>query len=151
MSEQKRMGRPPNKESNVKKGNSTWKPANVLDLYDKEPGYRYRIIEKSARNISKKQREGWEILTGLNASKTSMETGYGRINEGSSLTSVMEGHDYVIGRIPEDVAQERDDYINQRTNNSVKGLTRQAKKDLGEGELHGSISLEQRGVRTVIE
>lgn len=137
----------------MKKGKSTWMPANVVDVLDKEPGFRYRLIEKSPRNIAKKQKEGWEILSNLNTSKTSTETGYGRINDGKQMTSVLEGYDYVVGRIPEEIALERDAYMNNDAARRMASLKKQTSDELGrDGALaHGSISIEKKGVRTIIK
>jgi len=137
----------------LKKGNSTWKPANVVDVINKEPGFRYRRIEKSPTNIAKKKEEGWEILSGLQADKTKAETGAGRINDGTSMTSVLEGYDYVIGRIPEELAQSRDEYMNEKTERTTRALFKQTKKDLGKDEAptHGHIEMTKKGVRTIIK
>lgn len=151
--EAKRPGRHPKAEmQSVKKGNSSWKPANVLDVFDKEPGYRYRIVEKSPRNLAKKIREGWEIQSGLNKGQTGIDTG-NSLDIGKSLTSVMEGHDYVIARMPEEVALERDAYMNAETDRRTSALLRTTKQDLGKtgAAVHGSISIEKRGTRTVIK
>lgn len=137
----------------LKKGHPTWRPANVVDVIDKEPGYRYRLIEKSPRNLAKKEREGWEILSKVTTQKTTAESGYGRINEGTPMTSVLEGYDYVVGRIPEALAKSRDEYMNNESSRRMSSLKRQAAKDLGGvgGVTHGSISLEKKGVRTIIK
>lgn len=144
-------GRPPN--AAPKKGKPTWQPANVVDVIDKEPGYRYRLIEKSQRNLAKKQQEGWEILSGLNAVKTTAEIGYGRINDGKPLTSVHEGMDYVVGRMPEEIAEERDAYVNAKTKRMTDALRKQTQEGLNKSDapIHGSITMEKRGVRTVIK
>jgi len=137
-------GRPP------KKGKPAWKPANVDDVFDREPGFRYRKVSKDPRNIAKKEAEGWEIISDTAGSKTTMEGGYGRINEGKPLTSVREGYDYVLARIPEDVAQARDEYINRETARRTAALKKQARDEIN-APVHGSITLEQKGIRTVIK
>lgn len=146
-------GRPPKTEAApIKKGKPTWKPANIDDVIDKENGYRYRRINKDARNMAKKKAEGWEVVSDLNGQKTTMEQGYGRINDGKPLTSAREGYDYLIARIPEEVAQERDAYLNNENARRVAGLKRQTKEELGNSgaPTHGSISMEKRGTRTTI-
>lgn len=150
-------GRPP-KETSVeitvaplKKGNSTWKPANVLDVFDKEPGYRYRVAEKSPRNIAKKQREGWEIVSGIQSPTTGNNTG-NYMDKGKPMTSVLEGYDYVIMRIPEELALQRDDFFNGESNRRISALKRDAQKDIGgKGEIHGTITMEKKGIRNIIK
>lgn len=137
----------------LKKGNPTWKPANVDDVFDKEDGFRYRKINKDQSNIAKKKAEGWEILSDVAGTQTTMEGGYGRINDGKPLTSVREGTDYVLGRLPEEIAKERDAFFNNKTDRQMSSLRKQATTDLGGvgGVTHGSISMEKKGVRTIIK
>lgn len=141
-------GRPPQ----VKKGKPTWKPANVDDVFDREDGYRYRKILKDPDNLKKKEAEGWEIVSDVTGDGSQMQGGYGRIDDGKPLTSVKENRDSVLARMPEDVAQERDAFFNAKTARFMGGLKRQTQRDLGsDAPIHGSISIEKRGIRTVIK
>lgn len=152
--EKRGPGRPPKHEElaePVKKGKPTWKPANIDDVFDKEPGFRYRKIAKDPRNLARKEAEGWELLSGIAGSVTTMEKGYGRIDDGKPLTSTREGYDYVLGRLPEETAQARDEYINNKTARQIAGLKRQTQKDSPDAPIHGSISMEKRGIRTIIK
>lgn len=146
-----RRGRPPKDE--VKKGKPTWKPANVDDVFDKETGYRYRWLNKDPKNLAKKKAEHWEIVSEANGAGTTSEAGYGRIDAGKPLTTVRESYDRVLAKIPEDLAQERDAHYNAETSRRMAGLTRQTKEGLSQSDapIHGSISIEQRGIRTVIK
>lgn len=146
-------GRPPKEDTPIKKGNSTWKPANILDIYDKEAGYTYRIVEKSPRNVAKKQREGWEVISGVQSAGTANAPN-NYLNNGSQMTSVIEGHDYVVMRIPEEMAQERTDYFNAESGRRMSALKRQTGDDLGKvagAPVHGSITMEKKGIRTIIK
>lgn len=142
-----RRGRPP------KKGNPTWKPANVDDVFDKEKGFRYRWINSDPKNVAKKRAEQWEVVSDLAGSETTAETGYGRLDAGKPLTSVREGNGRILARMPEELALERDEYINNKTSRMTSALKRQTRDDLGKSgaPVHGSISMEQRGIRTVIK
>lgn len=147
-------GRPKSAEAApVKKGKPTWKPANIDDVINKEEGYRYRKINKDQRNMAKKMAEGWEVVSDISGQKTTMEQGYGRIDDGKPLTSAREGYDYLIARMPEEIAQERDAYINRESARRVEGLRRQTKEELrnSDAPTHGSISMEKRGIRTIIK
>lgn len=137
----------------VKKGKPTWKPANVDEIFDKEPGYRYRKVNKDPNNFAKKLAEQWEVVSDTGGQKTTMEAGYGRIDDGKALTSVRENRDSILMRIPEEIAKERDAYINSRSARQVQGLRKQAEKSLSEtgAPTHGSISIEKKGVRTIIK
>lgn len=140
-------GRPPREE--MKKGSSTWKPANVLDVFDKEPGYRYRVVEKNPRNIAKKQREGWEIVSAIQSSQTGNNTG-NYVDTGKPLTSVLDGYDYIIMRLPEEEALKRDAYFNNESDRRMMALKREVQKDVGGAPIHGSITMEKKGIRNII-
>lgn len=148
-------GRPPKEDVVLKKGNPTWKPANVDETYDKEDGYRYRWINEDQTNASKKELEGWEIVSDLTGSKTKSEVGYGRIDDGKSLTSVRKRVGQILARIPIEVAKQRDNFFNSKTNRSISALKRMASDDVGkiskDAPLHGSITMEKKGVRTIIK
>lgn len=147
-------GRPPKEESvEIKKGRSSWQPASILDVFDKEPGFRYRIAEKSQRNIAKKLREGWEMVSAIASPQTGNNAIGNGIDLGKSLTSVNEGHDYVIMRMPEETASLRDAYINNENNRSTMALKRMAADDMRKtgAPVHGSITMEKRGIKTIIK
>lgn len=147
-----RRGRPPKEDMPLKKGSSTWKPSNVLDVFDKEPGYRYRVVEKSARNIAKKKHEGWEMVSAIQSPNTGNLTG-NYLDKGTAMTSVLEGFDYVIMRIPEELAKERDAYYNSENDRKISALKREAGSDLSKSgaPIHGSITLEKRGIKNIIK
>jgi hypothetical protein len=137
--------------ANLKKGRAAWKPANITEVTNKEPGYRYRLVSKDPTNLAKKAAEGWEIVNGLQADNASL-TDTGRMADGKQMTSVHERHDVVLQRIPEDLAQERDEYYNALSAKQVSGLTAHIKKDMGhEGaNTHGSITISSRRGETVL-
>ncbi len=143
MEEAKRgPGRP---KQEPKKGNPSWKPASLNDFTDKEPGYRYRMSRNDPDNLAKKAQEGWENVSG-SQSPTTKHIEAGRIDDGKALTSVLEGRDWVLQRIPEELAQERDVYYNNESERRIAGLTAHIKKELGnEGaETHGDITISSR-------
>lgn len=142
-------GRP--KQEALKKGNSSWKPASVTDVANKEAGYRYRWSGKTPDNLAKKQAEGWETVSGLQSDQAT-PYGVGKIEDGKSLSSVYEKHDLVLQRIPEAVAQERDAYYNGETERRTAGLTAHIKKEIGKegAETHGDITISSRNGTQVI-
>lgn len=136
-------GRP--KQDALKKGNSSWQPASMTDVTNKEPGYRYRWSRKDPDNLYKKDAEGWETISGLTSDKTAPVEG-NRINEGKALSSIHEKHDVILQRIPEEVAQKRDEYYNNESARRVAGLTAHIKKEMGKegAEAHGDITISSR-------
>lgn len=133
-------------QPSLKKGNPTWSPANVSEIYGKEDGYRYRKLRKDPTNIANKKLEGWEIVSGINGANTTVEVGAGRINDGQGITSVREGTDWVLARITEETAQSRDDYYNKENARRVSGLTAHVKKEVGKegAATHGAITVSSR-------
>lgn len=139
--EEVKRGRPPKE---LKKGNSSWQPASVTDVTNKDPNFRYRWAHKDPTNLQKKEQEGWEYVNGLSSDKTSPTDG--RITDGHRMTAVHEKHDLVLMRLSEEQALGRDDYYNEKSARSVAGLTAHIKKDLGKegAETHGTITVSSR-------
>jgi hypothetical protein len=146
-----KRGRPPSKPA-VKKGNSSWQPASLLDVANKEDGYRYRWSNKNPDNLAKKAAEGWETVSAIQSPHTkAVDNNY--INDGKPLTSVTQKHDCILQRIPEELAEQRDAYYNAESERRVAGLTAHIKKDLGKegAAAHGDITISSRKGTQVIE
>jgi hypothetical protein len=126
----------------LKKGKSSWKPASVTDVTNKEAGYRYRWVNKDPDNLAKKAAEGWENVPESDSAQASEP----RIEDGKSLTSVNEKRDVILQRIPEELALERDAYMNDKSAKRMSGLTAHIKKDLSKegADMHGDITISSR-------
>lgn len=138
-------GRPARQE--LKKGNSSWKPASVTDVAGKDPNYRYRWCHKDPDNLASKDAEGWETVTGLMSDQVEPVEN-NRMDEGKKMTSVYEKRDVILKRIPEEIAQQRDAYYNNESARRVAGLTAHIKKEAGKegAEVHGDITVTSRQV-----
>ena len=138
----KKLGRPP-----LKKGKSSWKPASLNEFFDKEDGYRYRMSRKDEKNLANKEAEGWETVSAIKGGKTK-HIDPGRIDDGKPLSSVVEGRDWVLQRMDEEMAQARDAYINNETARRTSGLTAHLKKEMGtkagNAPVHGNITISSR-------
>jgi hypothetical protein len=149
--EPRKPGRP---SKPLKKGNSSWTPASLNEFTGKEPGYRYRMSRKDANNLSKKEQEGWENVSDLQSNNINQEDP-NRIEHGKSLTSMHEGHDWILQRMPEELAQERDSYYNNEAARRVSGLTAHIKNEMKKTGLnapvHGEITISSRSGTQVIE
>lgn len=129
----------------MKKGNASWKPASLNEFTNKEDGFRYRQMRKDPENLYKKEVEGWEIVSGVQGSNTK-SVDPNRIDLPAQMTSVQEGRDWILGRIPEELALERDKYIDNENERRVAGLTAHVKKEnakSGAGT-HGEITISSR-------
>lgn len=149
-------GRPPKlsepESLGMKKGVKSWTPANVTEIENKEDGYVYRRISKAPDNITKKKLEGWEIVSGTNDPNTTQIAGYGRINDGKQLTSVVGGTDWILARMSEDMVAERERYFLGETGRRTKGLTAHLRSEMkGEAPVHGEIKISSRTGTQIIE
>lgn len=131
------------KSQAVKKGKPTWKPASVTDVIEKEPGKRYRLLNKDPDNLSRKKAEGWEIESGVTNPQAHMKHD-GSMHTGSNLTSAYERRDVILASMPEELAQERDAYMNEKTRKRTAALTshfRKEAKEAGNAPVHGEITI----------
>lgn len=129
----------------MKKGNASWKPASLNEFTNKEEGYRYRMSRKDPENLYKKAAEGWENVSGI-ANPNTKQVDPNRIDLPKPLTSVQEGRDWILQRIPEEKAQERDKYIDNENDRRIAGLTAHVKKENAKtgASTHGEITISSR-------
>lgn len=144
----KQAGRPA-----IKKGKSSWKPASLNEFTGKDPNYVYRMSRKDPTNLSKKAQEGWETVSDMNSLEIEHQSP-DRIHDGKQLTSVLEGHDWVLQKLPKELADARNDYMNDVTARRTKGLTAHVKNDMrkegGNAPVHGDITISSRkGVEVI--
>lgn len=129
---------------NVKKGKPTWKPAAMLDIPDRMPGYRLKWCNNDRMNIQRLRAEGWETASsihGLNVEHDHPE----KTGDGHSLTSVTEYRELVLMALPEELGEARDRYFNEKADLQTAGLKRDLEKEVGKegaAEVHGKIVIE---------
>lgn len=140
--ETRKPGRPKSTtEAPVKKGKTSWKPASVTDVIEKDPNKRYRLVNKDADNLAKKKAEGWEVETKATGGTAKLVPD-GQLNTGSNLTSTFERKDVILMSMPEEMAQERTEYFNNLTQKRTLGLTAHLKNELkGTAQTHGKITI----------
>ncbi len=134
------LSRKPGRPPLVKKGKSSWKPASLNEFNDKEDGYRYRMARKDPENLARKASEGWETVSKVNSPDTK---------------HVDAGRDWILQRIPEELAQERDAYYQNENDRRTAGLTAHVKREMqnkgGNAPVHGEITISSRSGTQVIE
>lgn len=135
----------------MKKGKSSWAPAALNIFHNKEDGYRYRMSRKDAENLAKKEQEQWETVDNGTTSHEDPD----RIEHGKPLTSVNEGRDWLLQRLPEEIAQERDDYHAEKNSRQISGLSAHIKGEMRKGGInspvHGEITISSRKGTQIIE
>lgn len=136
----------------VKKGRSSWAPASLNEFEGKEDGYRYRMVNKDPKNLAKKKAEGWETVSKLNNANLEHQDA-GRIQDGKPLDSTQQGHDWVLMRLDEDTAKERDAYWDNESKRRVAGLTAHIKNEIGKegATTHGNITISSLRGEQIIE
>lgn len=142
----------------VKKGTTSWTPSNLGEVINKEPGFRYRWARNDPDNVAKKHAEGWETVNGTTNSSTTAKFSSSRLDEPSQMTSTPMRRDAVLMRLDDDgvdsTAQQRDRYHNEKVEKLEKRIYAGTKKELvsdSGAPIHGNLTKERKGVRTVIE
>lgn len=94
------------------KGNAAWKPASVLNVPIKEPGYTYRFRLKDPENIQRVLVEGWEFVTKPSGHEApAVDTLANMVDDTGRLkTSLTEFRELILMRLPDELKQERDEY-----------------------------------------
>lgn len=151
--EAKRLGRPPKAEQPLKKGKRSWKPATLNEFFDKEPGYRYRMASKDPFTLAKRKQEGWETVSALSGNGEKHQDPQRVGLDGKALTSAIEGPDWILQRVPEEIAQEMDSYFQDENDRRTAGLTSHLKKEIhGQGtSTHGEITINSRKGTQIID
>ena len=131
------------KTTTPKKGNTSWKPAGHLTVFEKKDGLRYRWKEKDPDNLNRALHEGWSYVT-KEEGNSAVHDAPGYIDDGKPLTSAIEHRELVLMSMPESVAQERAAYFDEQTARTEQVLKRRAQRELSEGgdaEVHGDITI----------
>lgn len=141
-------------EQKIKKGTNSWKPASLNEFENKESGYRYRMVRKDPDNLARKRAEGWEPVSGINNPTASYQDP-NKIEQGKGLTSVNEGKDWILHRMPEELAKQRDEYFDKKSKDRVKGLTAHLKSEMSKtgtnAPLHGEIKIDTKYGTQIID
>lgn len=144
----------PETEKPKKKGKKSWKPANLLDFEGKDPNYTYRVVRNDQRNIAKKEKEGWEYVDGLTGDGVN-HVPDNRIEKGRSLTSNVQGPDWILMRMDNETAEARREYFQKKTDARSAGIVNKLRGDLQGGGLttpiSGSVTISQGGRTEVIK
>lgn len=110
-----------------KKGKASWKPAQKLDVRNKDPNFRYRFRDKDPQNIQRALAEGWEFvnpITGIPGEHIDPE------DSQKDLTSTTEYRELTLMALPEDIAQARDEHFQELTRRQTVGLKDRLQSDL---------------------
>jgi hypothetical protein len=130
--------------STVKKGRKSWKPANLLEVKDKDPKFTYRWINNDPANVQKKKMEGWEIVQGR--TKQVKHDHPENIQDGKPLDTITSYREMILAKLPIEDKESRAEYYQERTRASTLGLVQEAK---GQAEAAGGSRDTIKGTITI--
>lgn len=99
---------------------------NMLRLKTKRPGFRVRWIHKDPDNIEKYLDQGWKIADKQHYGGISQEI----LGETGKLDTRVKRRELILVEIPEDLAKQRDAYIDHKTNVRFKTARNMAKTEV---------------------
>lgn len=115
------------RKKSAKKGNRSWAPAAPLGIKSRDSSSRLRWVHAEPANMLKKRAEGWEQADAGDAvhdRPNGVESGKG------SPAGVLEYRDMVLMKMPEEMAQEREAYYRNASQEQLTGLKTRTKRDI---------------------
>jgi len=113
-----------------KKSRQPWQPPQILETPEPPPGMKYRWLRTHIRgeadktNVHMRMREGYEVVPPAEVEGYDLPT----IDEGTHAGTVGVGG-LMLGKIPQEVADERNEYFQSRTDNQMKAVDNDLMKD----------------------
>jgi len=92
----------------TKKGNTKWKPANILELKNKDPNYAYKWAKRDESNIQRYEEEGWEVVDSKTDSVKSIRAN--GIDNGAQTDTTIKSREFILIRTPNENAEARRNY-----------------------------------------
>lgn len=133
--------KPEEKPAKKHRVTTPWKPATLLDIPErlKDPNFVYRFCTtKRDGNIQKKQAEGWEIDKELSRKMTQARP---TLEDGKNLDGTTRIRELVVMRMPKELAESRNKYFQDKTDNAMKNSAQELKAELGDKE-YGEIKVQ---------
>ena len=114
-----------------KKGRPAWDEASTLLVYNKDgsmfskgdDGFRYRWEENDPHRIQIQKARGWEIVSDVATTGVKRGAEADAIDDGKPLTTVLEYKELVQMRIPERLAQDREQYMQEKADRQMQIVT----------------------------
>lgn len=101
------------------------------NVHNKQPGFKYRMLNKNERNLERKKSDGYVLVQGDDPEKLGLNESTA-LKKGADVDTTRRFSDLVLARIPEEKIAEKEkqnrDLINHRTR-SVRG---QFESEVGE-------------------
>jgi hypothetical protein len=112
------------------KARQPWRPPQILETPEPPPGMRYRWLRTHIRgeadktNVHMRMREGYEVVNPAEVVGYDLPT----IDEGSHAGTVGVGG-LMLAKIPDETAEERNAYFQNRTENQMNAVDNDLMKD----------------------
>lgn len=116
-------------------------PARKFDPYEvhnKQPGKRYKMLNKSERNLERRKAEGYEIVQGDDPEKLGLNESTA-LKKGADVDTTRRFSDLVLGRISEELVEQKA----KKNRELVEHRTRSVRNQF-QGEV-GDRAFEERG------
>jgi hypothetical protein len=95
--------------------NNPWS-RDMLKLTKKRPGYRQRFVTKNIENIEKYLDQGWAVADKKDYGGVSAKIA----GEEGQIDTTIKRRELILMEIPEELAKQRDAYIDHKTNRRVE-------------------------------
>lgn len=126
----------------VKKGRRSWDTTDMLAVHNKEDGFVYRWERNDSTQIERQKSLGWEVVSDNNSRAVHESEADG----GKPVDTTKTFRELILMRLPQEDAQERRDYFKERADEQVRGLKREAQRDMdrlgNDAKVRGSILIE---------
>jgi hypothetical protein len=124
-----------------KKGRTSWRWRNRLELDGKDPRFRYRFCSRDESNLRDRLADGWDFVN-PSTCLPGEHVDPRQVADGVPLDGALTYRDLVAMAIPEELAADRDAQLREATRQQTVNLKRQAQSDAPAGaEVHGNITI----------
>lgn len=131
-----------------KKGKPSWDVASTLLVYNQrgdmfgegDDGFVYRWEENDPHKLQLQKSRGWQVVSDLSTTGISRGAEADKVDDGKPLTTVHEYKELVLLRLPEELAADRRQYMQEQADKQMDIVT-------GGTEGHGQLETARRDTR----
>lgn len=119
------------KKKEVKKGRPSWDESSTLLVYNKtgdlfsrgDDGFVYRWEENDPPRIQIQKARGWEIVSEVANVGVVRGIDGDTVDDGTPLTTVQEYRELVLMRLPEELAKDREQHMQEKADRQMQIVT----------------------------
>lgn len=117
------------KNETVKKGNRSWKPATLLDAFNKQPGLAYRWVRNDPDNLDRKLAEGWSPVNATSGGLADIKD-IDAFKAGKPTTSVRMRRGQILMAMDEETNQSRKAYYKKLADEQLSSTHAETKSNI---------------------